>query len=129
MERQGCSIGCVVATLGLILGCLLLPYLVSSIYSIVGAVFQVPTSSTWLWGDWLGTVLGASHPLYMFLAEGPICCIGTIALLILILGLVLMITGTRSEEEYVDEDEYEYDFFEQDGESDIEIEDWSTYTD
>jgi len=112
MERRGCGVGCVFTTLGLILGCLLLPYLISSIYSIVSAVFQITSASTWLWGDWLGTTLGSSHPLYMFLAEGPICCIGTIALLILILGVVLMITGTGSSEEEGYYDEGDYDVYE-----------------
>jgi hypothetical protein len=54
----------------------------------------------------------------MLLAEGPICCIGTIALLILILGVMLMITNTGSSDEYYDDhgpsvlegEEYEYGY-------------------
>lgn len=140
MERRGCGIGCVFATLGLVLGCLLLPYLISSIYSLVSAVFRVSSASTWLWGDWLSTILGSSHPLYMFLAEGPICCIGTVALLILILGVVLMITATSSgeddEDNYMykpyeqdDEDNYVYEPYEQDNEPSSEVEGRSTYKD
>ena len=93
MERRGWGLGCVIAWLGLILGCCLLPYLVSSVYSIVTALLQVPSAAEWLWGDWLSTVVEVDSPVYMALAEGPICCVGTIALLILVLGLVLMISG------------------------------------
>jgi hypothetical protein len=93
MERRGCGLGCVIAGLGLILACCLLPYLLSSIYSIITALLQVPAAPNWLWGDWIGTIAGDSKALYMMLAEGPICCVGTIALLIVILGLVLMISG------------------------------------
>ena len=130
MERRGCGVGCIFATLGLILGCLLLPYLISSVYSIVSAVFRVSSASTWLWGDWLGTILGASHPLYMFLAEGPICCIGTIALLILVMGIVLMITGSGSgADEYYEDDDNVYELYEHGYGSDSDLEDWSTSTD
>jgi hypothetical protein len=93
MERRGCGLGCVIAGLGLILGCCLLPYLLSSIYSIITALLQVPAATNWLWGDWIGTIAGDSDALYMMLAEGPICCVGSIALLIVILGLVLVILG------------------------------------
>ncbi|MGQ9599307.1 MAG: hypothetical protein ACUVWZ_07805 [Anaerolineae bacterium] len=93
MERRGWGLGCVIAWLGLILGCCLLPYLISSIYSIVTAVLQVPAVPEWLWGDWLSTIVEVDSPAYMVLAEGPICCVGTIALFILVLGLVLMISG------------------------------------
>ncbi len=86
MERRGCGLGCVIAGLGLILGCCLLPYLLSSIYSIITALLQVQAAPNWLWGDWIGTIAGDSEALYMMLAEGPICCVGTMALLIVILG-------------------------------------------
>jgi hypothetical protein len=116
-------------TLGLILGCLLLPYLISSVYSIISAVFRVSSPSTWLWGDWLGTVLGASHPLYMFLAEGPICCIGTIALLILIMGIVLMIAASGSGvDDYYEDDDNVYEPYEHDYGSDGDTEDWPAPT-
>jgi hypothetical protein len=89
------------------LGFCLLPYLISSLYSIVSSVLQVPTASTWLWGDWINTVVDSSNPIYMILAEGPICCVGTIALLILILGVVLVITSLGPTEEDYEEDWYE----------------------
>ena len=94
MERRGCGLGCVVAGLGLTLSCCLLPYLVSSVYSIVSSLLQVPSASNWLWGDWLNTAVGSSEAAYMILAEGPICCVGTIALLIVILGVVLLISNS-----------------------------------
>ncbi len=94
MERRGCGLGCIVALLGLALSCCLLPYLVSSIYSIVSAILQVPGAPQWLWGDWLSTAIDVNSPLYMFLAEGPICCVGTFGLLIVILGIVMIISGT-----------------------------------
>ena len=106
MERRGSGLGCIIAGLGLILSCCLLPYLISSIYSIASSLLQVPAASTWLWGDWLGSVVGSGDALYMVMAEGPICCVGTIALLIIILGIVIMITGTGSEEVYYAEEEY-----------------------
>ena len=93
MERRGCGLGCVIAGLGLILGCCLLPYLLSSIYSIITALLQVPAAPNWLWGDWIATIAGDSEALYMMLAEGPICCVGAMALFIVILGLILMISG------------------------------------
>jgi hypothetical protein len=90
----------------MLLSCFLLPYLVSSIYSIVSSVLQVPTAATWLWGDWLNTIIGSDSPAYMFLAEGPICCVGTVALLIVVLGLVLTIgsIGPREADEYLADD-------------------------
>ena len=105
MEQRGCGLGCIIAGLGLLLSCALLPYLISSIYSIVSALLQVPTPSTWLWGDWLNTIVDSSNPLYMVLAEGPICCVGTITLLFVILGAVLVISSVGPTDEY----EYEYD--------------------
>jgi hypothetical protein len=44
----------------------------------------------------------------MLLAEGPVCCAGTIALLIVILGVVAMIAGLGQGNEYTDEEEYDY---------------------
>jgi hypothetical protein len=92
MERRGCGFGCIVAWLGLALGCCLLPYLISSVYSVVTALLQIP-SVNWLWGDWLSTVIDPSSSLYMLLAEGPVCCVGAIALLITVLGLVMTISN------------------------------------
>jgi len=109
MERRGNGLGCIFAGLGLLLAGCLLPYLVSSVYSIVSTVLQVPTASKWLWGDWLNSVplIGEQDALYMILAEGPICCVGTLALLIIILGVVTMLGG-RGATDDADADEEDY---------------------
>lgn len=109
MERRGCSLGCIVAWLGLALSCCVLPYLASSIYSIIGTVLDVPTASSWLWGEWVNTwpYISENEILYMLVAEGPMCCVGTAALLIVILGVVMMISGTGTKETYYEEEEYE----------------------
>ena len=99
MERRGCSLGCIIAALGLILSCCLLPYLLSSIYAIVTALLNVEGVPDWLWGDWIHSLVGDSPSLYMILAEGPICCVGTLGLLIIVLGLVLAISGSGGPEE------------------------------
>jgi hypothetical protein len=83
-----------------LLSCCLLPYLVSSVYSVTSSVLQTPAAPNWLWGDWLGTIVDVDGGLYMILAEGPICCVGTIGLLIVILGLLLAISGMGQQEEY-----------------------------
>ena len=93
MERRSCSLGCIVAWLGLMLSCFLLPYLVSSIYALASNLLQVSSGSTWLWGDWLNSVVGGDDTLYMVLSEGPLCCTGSLAFLIVILGLVMVISG------------------------------------
>lgn len=98
MERKSCSLGCILAALGLVLSCCLLPYLVSSIYSIVTTVLQVEGVPDWLWGDWLYSVVGDTGPLYMVLAEGPICCVGSLGLVIVIFGLILAINGVGATE-------------------------------
>jgi hypothetical protein len=120
MERRGCSLGCIITALGLLLSVCLLPYLLSSIYSIVTALLDVEGVPDWLWGDWIHSLVGESGSLYMILAEGPICCVGALGLLIVILGLVLTISGQGAPEEqlatpeewygeYVDEDEEDYE--------------------
>ncbi len=109
MERRGCGLGCLIAGLGLLLSLCLLPYLVSSVYSVVSALWQVPAAPNWLWGDWLNTVAGESDTLYMLLAEGPICCVGAIGLLIIVLGLVLAISGWGQEEYEIEEDYASYE--------------------
>jgi hypothetical protein len=99
MQRQSCGLGCIILALGALLSCFLLPYLVSSIYSIGTALLQASTTPEWLWGTWIHALVGESDQLYMLLAEGPICCVGAIGLLIVILGLVLALSGPgRSEE-------------------------------
>lgn len=103
------------ASLGLLMSCCLLPYLVSSIYSIVTALLQMPSTPDWLWGAWLSTVVEGNETLYMVLAEGPVCCVGAIGLLTMILGLVMIIGGggadkepdPASEAEYYAESEYD----------------------
>jgi hypothetical protein len=107
MELRGCGPGCIVLALGLVLSCCLLPYTVSSIYSIVGAVLQVEGIPNWLWGDLLGTITDPNGVLYMMFAEGPICCVGTLALLTLITGLVMLIASTGRRDEEFAEEEYE----------------------
>lgn len=99
MERRGCGLGCIITLLGLTLCCCLLPYLISSVYSVVSAVLQVPGTPDWLWGDWLSSVIGADSPLYIVLAEGPICCVGALGFLIVVLGLVMLISGAGPERE------------------------------
>lgn len=115
MQRQSCSLGCILLGLGALLSCCLLPYLVSSIYSIVTAVLQVEAAPDWLWGELLNSLVGGSDALYMILAEGPVCCVGALGLLIVILGLVLAVSGfgqveeeTYPEETYLEEDYIPY---------------------
>jgi hypothetical protein len=83
-----------------------LPYLASSVYSVTSSVLQTSAAPNWLWGDWLGTIVDVDGGLYMILAEGPICCVGAIGLLIVIMGLVLAISSTGQEEKYQVEEEY-----------------------
>lgn len=106
MERRGCGLGCIIVGLGLLLSACLMPYLISSMYALVSTLLQVPAVPDWLWGDWLSTVVGESDFLYMLMAEGPMCCVGAISLLIVILGLVLMIYGLGQGEEHEPEEEY-----------------------
>jgi hypothetical protein len=110
MRQRGCGMGVIVTVLGLALSCCLLPYLISSIYSIVSAILQVPGAPNWLWGDWIGSVAGTGTPVYMFLSEGPICCVGILGLLTVVLGVVAVISGMGREEEG-ETDEYEYDIY------------------
>jgi hypothetical protein len=100
VERRGCGLGCIIAALGLVLGCCLLPYLMSSMYSITTSVLQVPGAPGWLWGDLLNEVVESGSAGYMLFAEGPICCVGSLALLIVVFGIVMLVTslGRRDEE-------------------------------
>ena len=109
VERRGCGLGCIIASLGLVLGCCLLPYLMSSMYSIITAVLQVPGAPGWLWGDLLNEMVESGSAPYMLLAEGPICCVGSLALLIVIFGIVMLITslGRRDDESLETYEAYE----------------------
>lgn len=135
MERRGCGLGCIIAWLALALAICLLPYLVSSIYSIVSITFEIPTPASWLYWDWIGTwpLVSENQALYMLLAQGPMCCGGILALLFVVLGAVMMITGTASDadvedyfdddfEDDYDEDEYDYDEDEYDDGEEYEYE-------
>lgn len=105
MQRQSWGLGCIILGLGALLSCFLLPYLVSSIYSIVTALLQASATPEWLWGTWIHALVGESDLLYMLLAEGPICCVGAIGLLIVILGLVLAVSSIgRPDEAYRERD-------------------------
>lgn len=99
MQRQSFGLGWIITGLGVLLSCVLLPYLVSSIYSIFNALLQASTTPEWLWGTWVHDLVGDSDALYMLLAEGPICCVGVIGLLIVIMGLVLALVGTGRTDE------------------------------
>jgi hypothetical protein len=92
-ERRGLNLGCVVAGLGLVLSCCLLPYLISSVYSVVGALVNGSQAPTWLWGELANQLAGESNLLYILLTESPICCVGTVGLLVIILGVVLLLGG------------------------------------
>jgi len=107
MERRGYGLGVSIAALGLVLSCCLLPYVISSVYSIGVSLFQVPVSAKWLWGDWLNTAIGASDPMYMVLAEGPICAAGIIGLMVVTVGVVLAIGGMDEDDEPYGEDDEE----------------------
>jgi hypothetical protein len=99
MERRGCGLGVSIAGLGLVLSCFLLPYLISSAYALAAVLLQMQAAPKWLWGDWLNSVIGAEHPLYMFVAEGPICCAGIVGVMILAVGIVLAIGGLDEDDE------------------------------
>ena len=116
MERRGCGLGCIIVGLGLLLSLCIAPYLISSIYAMASTLIQASVPTDWLWGDWLNTVVRGNDILYMLLAEGPICCVGALGLLVVVLGVVLMISGVGQEEAYDLDEEYELE--------DQEIEEW-----
>lgn len=107
MERRGCGLGCIVAWLGLALTCCLLPYLISSIYMLASMVFDITTPATWLWWDWISTwpFIGENETLSLLFGQGPMCCVGALALLFVILGVVMMVTGAGKQDE-PEEEEY-----------------------
>jgi TRAP-type C4-dicarboxylate transport system permease small subunit len=96
-QRRG-SLGWIVAGLGLLLCCCLLPYLISSIYSVASTLLQVPAATKWLWGDWLSGAINPNDPLYRLVVEAPICCGGALGLLLTVLGIVWVVNGRESEE-------------------------------
>jgi hypothetical protein len=107
MERRGCGLGCIIVGLGLLLSLCIAPYLISSIYAMASTLIQASVPTDWLWGDWLNTVVRGNDILYMLLAEGPICCVGALGLLVVVLGVVLMISGVGQEEAYELDEAYE----------------------
>lgn len=113
MERRGCGVGCIVAWLGLALSCCVLPYLLSSIYSLASAVLEGSSAVPWLWGEWLGQLVEVGSTPYIALAEGPMICAGGLALLIVVLGVILMITGVGRRQEYYEYDEETYELYEE----------------
>jgi hypothetical protein len=91
--------------LGLVLSCCLTPYLMSSMYSIVTAVLDVPGTPGWLWGNLLNEAVESDTAIYMLMAEGPICCVGSMGLLIVILGIVLLVSSLGGSEPGTGEEE------------------------
>lgn len=100
MENRSSGLGCIVTGLGLVLVIFLLPYVVSSIYSVANAMWQAGGAANWLWGDWVNTWIKGDRTLYIMLSEGPMCCVGALALLILIVGVVAIISERGTYEEY-----------------------------
>lgn len=105
MERRGYGLGVSIAALGLLLSCCLLPHLISGVYSMATSLYQMEPASKWLWGDWLSSIVSTSDPLYMFLAEGPICGAGLVGLLIIVVGVVLAIDSTGEDDQSEAEEE------------------------
>lgn len=109
MEGRGSGLGCIVAVLGLVLCILLLPYLISSVYSVANALWQAGGAANWLWGDWINSWVGGDRTLYMLLSEGPMCCAGAVALLILSVGALEFVGARQVEEEHETGDEFDGD--------------------
>lgn len=104
MNRRTGSSGWIVGALGLLLCLCLLPYLISSIYSVASTLFRVDAATQWLWGDWLSTVLDPGGTAYRLLVEAPVCCGGAVGLLIMVLGVVWLVTSREDEEPQVPEE-------------------------
>ncbi len=121
MENRGSGLGCIVTGLGLVLVIFLLPYLVSSVYAVANAMWQAGGAANWLWGDWVNTWTKGDRTLYIMLSEGPMCCVGALALLILVVGVVAIVSDRGEEGEYSVADDLE-DHSEWDDEGAIEDE-------
>jgi hypothetical protein len=106
VERRTNSLGCIIAGLGVGLAACLLPYLISSVYSVVSTLLQQSTATRWLWGDWLSTFVDPRGDVYRLLVELPICCVGAIGLLLIVLGVVLMLRVGEPDEEGLPPEEY-----------------------
>jgi hypothetical protein len=106
MERRTTNLGCIVAGLGGVLAACLLPYLISSVYSVAGTLLQQSTATRWLWGDWLSTFVDPRGDVYRLLVELPICCVGAVGLLVIVLGVALMLgVGEPDEEDFLPEED------------------------
>ena len=93
MNRRRDGLGWIVAGLGLLLCICLLPYLISSVYSVASTLLNVPAATRWLWGDWLSTVIAPDGMAYRLVVEAPVCCGGALGLLIAVLGIVWLVSG------------------------------------
>jgi len=98
MNRRRDGLGWIVAGLGLLLCICLLPYLISSVYSVASTLLNVPAATRWLWGDWLSTVIAPDGMAYRLVVEAPVCCVGALGLLIAILGIVWLVSGREDGE-------------------------------
>jgi hypothetical protein len=107
MTRRNGVLGWVVAGLGLLLCCCLVPYLISSVYSVSSTLLQMPAATRWLWGDWLSTVIDPSGAMYRLMVEAPICCGGAVGLLLAVFGIVWVVNGVEGEEQEAAEETYE----------------------
>jgi len=109
MNRRRDGLGWIVAGLGLLLCICLLPYLISSVYSVASTLLNVPAATRWLWGDWLSTVIAPDGMAYRLIVEAPVCCVGALGLLIAILGIVWLVSGRVDGEPEAAVETYEAD--------------------
>ena len=106
MNRRRDGLGWIVAGLGLLLCICLLPYLISSVYSVASTLLNVPAATRWLWGDWLSTVIAPDGMAYRLVVEAPVCCVGALGLLITVLGIVWLVSGREDGEPGAEEETY-----------------------
>ena len=109
MNRRRDGLGWIVAGLGMLLCICLLPYLISSVYSVASTLLNVPAATRWLWGDWLSTVIAPDGMAYRLIVEAPVCCVGALGLLIAILGIVWLVSGRVDGEPEAAVETYEAD--------------------